>query len=184
MTSSRTAGGSAMSFSASVLGQEGACAGGTIGRQRRDRGDDRAGPHRNPEKRCLVANTTRPRLAAGARRSRSAAAGDHELGDECRRSNESGMDQGARELQIATDQDREDRVSLTVRDSGPVLKPEALERFFEAFYSTKPTGMGIGLSICRSIIEAHEGRILAIANVSRGATVHITLPASRTNAPR
>jgi two-component system, LuxR family, sensor kinase FixL len=44
--------------------------------------------------------------------------------------------------------------------------------------------MGIGLSICRSIIEAHEGRILAIANVSRGATVHITLPASRTNAPR
>jgi C4-dicarboxylate-specific signal transduction histidine kinase len=96
----------------------------------------------------------------------------------------SGMDQGARELQIATDQDREDRVSLTVRDSGPVLKPEALDRFFEAFYSTKPTGMGIGLSICRSIIEAHEGRILAIANVSRGATVHITLPASRTNAPR
>ena len=96
----------------------------------------------------------------------------------------SGMDQGARELQIATDQDREDRVSLTVRDSGPVLKPEALDRFFEAFYSTKPTGMGIGLSICRSIIEAHEGRILAIANVSRGATVHITLPASRTNASR
>jgi C4-dicarboxylate-specific signal transduction histidine kinase len=95
----------------------------------------------------------------------------------------SGMDEGVRELQIATDKDRKDHVSVTVSDLGPVLKPEALDRFFEAFYSTKPTGMGIGLSICRSIIEAHEGRIWATANVPRGATLHITLPVSGKNAP-
>ena len=80
-----------------------------------------------------------------------------------------------RELQIATEKEREGYISITVADSGPVLKPESLNRFFEAFYSTKATGMGIGLSICRSIIEAHEGRIWATANVPRGATLHITL---------
>src|SRR5262249_50804425 len=62
-----------------------------------------------------------------------------------------GMDEGTRELQIATDKDRGDYVSITVSDSGPILQRESLDRFFEAFYSTKPTGMGIGLSICRSI---------------------------------
>jgi PAS domain S-box-containing protein len=90
----------------------------------------------------------------------------------------SSMDEGTRELQIATDKDGEDQVSITVSDSGPMLELQALNRFFEAFYSTKPTGMGIGLSICRSIIEAHEGRIWATANVPRGATLHITLPVS------
>jgi len=64
------------------------------------------------------------------------------------------------------------------RDSGPTLKPQSLDLFFEPFYSTKSHGMGIGLSICRSIIEAHEGRIWATANVPRGATLHITLPAA------
>jgi signal transduction histidine kinase len=88
------------------------------------------------------------------------------------------VNEGARDLQIATDKEREDHVSITVSDSGPILKPESLNRFFEAFCSTKPTGMGIGLSICRSIIEAHEGRIWATANVPRGAALHITLPAS------
>jgi signal transduction histidine kinase len=93
----------------------------------------------------------------------------------------SSVDEGPRELKIATDKDREDYVSATVSDSGPILQPESLNRFFEAFYSTKPTGMGIGLSICRSIIEAHEGRIWATANVPRGATLHIALPASGRN---
>jgi C4-dicarboxylate-specific signal transduction histidine kinase len=88
------------------------------------------------------------------------------------------VDEGTRELQIATNKDREDYVSVTVSDSGPMIKPESLNRFFEAFYSTKPTGMGIGLSICRSIVEAHDGRIWASANVPRGAILHITLPAS------
>jgi PAS domain S-box-containing protein len=94
----------------------------------------------------------------------------------------SSMGEGTRELQIATDKGRDEHVAITVSDSGPILKPESLNRFFEAFYSTKPTGMGIGLSICRSIIEAHEGRIWATANVPRGAALHITLGASRQNA--
>ena len=96
----------------------------------------------------------------------------------------SSLGEGTRELQIRTDKDQKDSVAITVSDSGPVLKPQALDRFFEAFYSTKPTGMGIGLSICRSIIEAHEGRIWATANMSRGATLHITLPASPKTGPR
>jgi PAS domain S-box-containing protein len=94
----------------------------------------------------------------------------------------SSMAEGTRVLQIATDKDRGDYVSITVSDSGPILERESLDRFFEAFYSTKPTGMGIGLSICRSIIEAHEGRIWASANEPRGATLHITLPAAGKNA--
>jgi PAS domain S-box-containing protein len=89
----------------------------------------------------------------------------------------SSMDE-TRELQISTEQGPEDSISVTVSDSGPILKPESLSRFFEAFYSTKPTGMGIGLSICRSIIEAHEGRIWATPNAPRGARLHITLPVS------
>ena len=88
------------------------------------------------------------------------------------------MGEGTRELQIATDKDREEHVAIMVSDSGPMLEPQSLNRFFEAFYSTKPTGMGIGLSICRSIIEAHEGRIWATENVPCGAALHITLPAS------
>jgi PAS domain S-box-containing protein len=69
----------------------------------------------------------------------------------------SSMGEGTRELQIATDKDREEHVAITVSDSGPMVEPESLNRFFEAFYSTKPTGMGIGLSICRSIIGRTRG---------------------------
>jgi len=88
-------------------------------------------------------------------------------------------DEGTRELQIVTGKDRDNQIFVIVRDSGPKLTSESLDRFFEAFYSTKSHGMGIGLSICRSIIEAHGGRIWAAANVPRGATLHITLPTSR-----
>jgi signal transduction histidine kinase len=63
-----------------------------------------------------------------------------------------------------------------VRDSGPGLEPTALERLFEAFYTTKPSGLGLGLSICRSIIEAHGGRLWASANMPRGAVFHFTVP--------
>jgi signal transduction histidine kinase len=89
----------------------------------------------------------------------------------------SAMDEGTRELKIGANKDQDD-IHITVRDAGPPLKPESLERFFETFHSTKSSGMGMGLSICRSIIEAHRGRIWATANVSRGATLHVTLPAS------
>jgi signal transduction histidine kinase len=67
-------------------------------------------------------------------------------------------------------------VCVAVRDSGPGLTPAALERLFEPFYTTKPGGLGLGLSICRSIIEAHGGRLSVSANVPRGATFQFTLP--------
>ena len=65
---------------------------------------------------------------------------------------------------------------VAVRDSGPGLAPVAPERLFDAFYTTKSSGLGLGLSICRSIIEAHGGRLWASANVPRGAIFKFTLP--------
>jgi signal transduction histidine kinase len=64
-----------------------------------------------------------------------------------------------------------------MRDSGPPLAPESLDRLFEAFYTTKPGGLGMGLPICRSIIEAHDGRLWASANVPCGAIFQFTVPA-------
>jgi signal transduction histidine kinase len=79
-------------------------------------------------------------------------------------------------LQIGTGADPGNIVEVTIRDSGPPLEPECIERFFEAFYSTKSSGMGIGLSICRSIVEAHDGTIWATANSDKGVTLHVSLP--------
>jgi NO-binding membrane sensor protein with MHYT domain len=84
---------------------------------------------------------------------------------------------GSRNLLISTSLDTPGEVTITVRDSGRGLKPETLERLFEPFYTTKPTGMGMGLSICRSIAETHGGRLWATANVPRGASFHLSLPA-------
>jgi C4-dicarboxylate-specific signal transduction histidine kinase len=81
-----------------------------------------------------------------------------------------------RELLIST-RNEPDGVSVEVRDSGPGFTPVALERVFEAFYTTKSGGLGLGLSICQSIIEAHNGRLWASANVPRGASVQFALPA-------
>ncbi|MGY8665150.1 ATP-binding protein [Bradyrhizobium sp. UFLA05-109] len=83
---------------------------------------------------------------------------------------------GPRELAISTSISGPDGVLVSVRDSGPGISPENLERLFDAFYTTKPGGMGMGLSICRSIIEAHGGRIWATANVPHGAAFHVTIP--------
>jgi signal transduction histidine kinase len=88
----------------------------------------------------------------------------------------SGIDEGARELQISTQKDASGGVRGTVRDAGPGLAPQSLDRLFEAFYTTKPDGMGMGLAICRSIIEAHDGRLWASANEPRGAVFQFTLP--------
>jgi PAS domain S-box-containing protein len=81
-----------------------------------------------------------------------------------------------RELLISS-RDEPDGVSVEVRDSGPGFASTALERVFEAFYTTKPGGLGLGLSICRSIIEAHNGRLWASPNVPRGASFKFALPA-------
>jgi signal transduction histidine kinase len=67
-------------------------------------------------------------------------------------------------------------VLIAVRDSGPGLDPKALDHLFDAFYTTKPQGLGMGLAISRSIIEAHGGRLWAKANASRGALFQFTLP--------
>jgi signal transduction histidine kinase len=86
------------------------------------------------------------------------------------------VEAGTRELLISTEQNQAKGVLVAVRDSGPGLDPEDLERVFEAFYTTKTSGMGMGLSICRSIIDAHGGRLWADANEPRGAVFQFTLP--------
>ena len=91
----------------------------------------------------------------------------------------SGIGEGPRELVISVDAvPSEDRVRVGVRDTGPGLRPESLSRLFEPFYTTKPEGMGMGLSICRSIIEAHGGRLWAIPCEPRGAIFQFTIPAT------
>ena len=72
-------------------------------------------------------------------------------------------------------------VRVAVRDSGPGLASGMREQLFEAFYTTKASGLGLGLSICRSIIEAHGGHLWASANVPRGATFQFTVPAPSPN---
>ena len=89
----------------------------------------------------------------------------------------SGTNEAPRDLLLSTEKAEPDGVLVTVRDSGPGLAPEKMERLFDAFYTTKPTGMGMGLSICRSIIEAHDGRLWASANEPRGAVFQFTVPA-------
>jgi hypothetical protein len=83
---------------------------------------------------------------------------------------------GARELAIITEQQKAGSVLVAVRDSGPGIDPEHLDRIFDAFYTTKSRGVGMGLSICRSIIHAHGGRLWADANDPRGALFQFTLP--------
>jgi PAS domain S-box-containing protein len=81
-----------------------------------------------------------------------------------------------RQLLIRTERDEGDRVRLTVRDSGIGFGPQALERIFDAFYTTKNNGMGIGLSVSRSIIESHRGRLWAEPNDGPGATFSFSIP--------
>ncbi|HEY1942296.1 MAG TPA: AAA family ATPase [Roseiarcus sp.] len=87
------------------------------------------------------------------------------------------MDEGPRDLRIATEKTETGDLLVSVLDSGPGLAPAIRDNLFQAFQTTKPNGLGLGLSICRSIIEAHSGRLWASANVPRGAVFQFTLPA-------
>jgi C4-dicarboxylate-specific signal transduction histidine kinase len=89
----------------------------------------------------------------------------------------SGVDEGTRELLISTREAEPNGVLVGVRDSGPGVAPAILERVFEAFYTTKSSGLGMGLSICRSIVEAHGGRLWATGHPPRGAFFQFTIPA-------
>src|SRR5580658_6161722 len=89
----------------------------------------------------------------------------------------SGVEDGNRKLRISTARIEPEGVCVAVRDTGPGLRPESLPRLFEPFYTTKPDGMGMGLSICRSIIEAHGGRLWATSCEPRGALFQFTIPA-------
>ena len=87
------------------------------------------------------------------------------------------LDDRARELVISTESGPGEGVLVAIKDSGPGIAPENRERIFESFYTTKPAGVGIGLSICRAIIEAHAGRLWVGPHQPRGAVFRFTLPA-------
>jgi signal transduction histidine kinase len=88
-----------------------------------------------------------------------------------------------RELLVTTRLDEEGLLLIQVRDAGTGIDPAHMRQLFKSFFTTKANGMGMGLSICRSIIEAHGGRIWASANAGPGATFHISLPPAADAAP-
>jgi C4-dicarboxylate-specific signal transduction histidine kinase len=90
----------------------------------------------------------------------------------------SSVTEGVRDLWIATEQSQTGSILVAVRDSGLGIDPAQLERVFEPFYTTKTSGVGMGLSICRSIIDAHGGRLWVEPNKPRGAVFKFTLPAA------
>jgi C4-dicarboxylate-specific signal transduction histidine kinase len=93
------------------------------------------------------------------------------------------MIEGPRRLAIRTMSDATHAV-VSVQDSGPGLNPAAINRIFEAYYTTKPCGLGMGLSICRSIVESHRGKLWAAQNEERGATFSFSIPLGRPRARR
>jgi len=88
----------------------------------------------------------------------------------------SAVDDRPRQLVIRTARDEGDRVRLSLQDAGVGFDPQAMDRLFEAFYTTKNDGMGIGLSVSRSIIESHQGRLWAAQNDGTGATFSFSIP--------
>jgi|HubBroStandDraft_6_1064221.scaffolds.fasta_scaffold25533_4 PAS domain S-box-containing protein len=97
----------------------------------------------------------------------------------------SAVDDRPRQLLIRTERDEDDHVRLTVQDAGVGFDPQAADRLFESFYTTKNDGMGIGLSVSRSIIESHHGRLWATLNNGPGAAFSFSIPrASEEGVPR
>jgi PAS domain S-box-containing protein len=91
----------------------------------------------------------------------------------------SSIEDGTRELSIRTEQSQTGGILVAVHDSGPGIDPVNLERVFEPFYTTKTSGIGMGLSICQTIINGHGGRLWMSANEPRGAVFQFTLPAAQ-----
>jgi signal transduction histidine kinase len=87
-----------------------------------------------------------------------------------------------RELFVSSGKDESNNLFVAVRDSGEGLDPANLERVFDAFFTTKPDGMGMGLAISRTIVESHGGRLWATPNSPRGTVFQFTLPAASENA--
>ena len=90
---------------------------------------------------------------------------------------------GRRELAVSSDRDKANNVVIAVSDSGEGLDTANTDRVFDAFFTTKPDGMGMGLAISRTIIESHGGRLWATANSPRGAVFQFSLPADAEHAP-
>jgi signal transduction histidine kinase len=91
----------------------------------------------------------------------------------------SGVDDRPKQLMIKTEREQEDCVCLSVQDVGVGFDAKDVDRLFEAFYTTKAGGMGIGLSVSRSIIETHHGRLWAVLNDHPGATFSFSIPCAR-----
>ena len=85
-------------------------------------------------------------------------------------------DDRLKQLTVKTAISEPNHVTLAVQDSGPGVDPADLERIFDAFYSTKTGGLGMGLSVCRAIVEAHRGKLWATPGAPHGATFQLTLP--------
>ncbi len=88
----------------------------------------------------------------------------------------SGVEDRRRRVVVRTERDDGNHIRLSVKDAGVGLNPQSLDRIFEAFYTTKTGGMGIGLSVSRSIIERHRGRLWATPNDGPGATFSFSIP--------
>jgi PAS domain S-box-containing protein len=93
------------------------------------------------------------------------------------------VEDSSRQLLVETRQEARDAVAVSVSDTGVGLEGETLEHLFDPFFTTKPEGLGMGLAICRALVADHGGRLWATGNSGRGATFHLTLPASRHGEP-
>jgi len=87
-------------------------------------------------------------------------------------------------LLVTTSLDDAGNVAVSVRDAGPPVDEDVLQRMFDPFFTTKSSGLGMGLAICRTIVEAHGGRLWAERNPDRGLTVRFSIPAERESAAR
>ena len=89
-----------------------------------------------------------------------------------------------REIVISTRRAGQDSIEITIADTGPGLAPEVADRLFQPFVTTKAAGLGIGLSICRSIVDAHGGRLFASDNPGGGVVFHVHLPTAEASGER